>query len=146
MLIIELIMKAVAAYGRRKLKAMGIEQVVESLVKEDEREVGSFSSDGLCLWHDSYDFPIAVKVDGVPATASQRVLFVIVDPMLIKKDPSKASSYRELVLAHAYIRARVDYEAQLTPEGMTKVMDYILGTEEEDLPEVNARAPVSAVN
>jgi hypothetical protein len=114
------LMTAAKTYTLRK--ADGIEDAVDALIDSEEGNYGKFRIRGRCLWHKDYEFPLAVRTcDDCPS-------FVVVDTTLIRPYPEG-----DVVVATGFMRSRLDYEAQLNPEGMERVVDMLeaAGSEHE---------------
>lgn len=149
------IAKGLISYGKRKLRAIGIEQVVDALEEYEDCEVGCFHSDGLCLWHQAYDFPIAIRA------CEECNSYIVVDPVLIGKQPwaercnrcgkqfettPSDKDLREVTLALAYVRSKLVYQAQLTPEAMIKSLGMIKAYLEQQEPHQDEQVCARSMN
>jgi hypothetical protein len=95
-------------------KAAGIEEAVDALIDAEDGNYGKFRIRGRCLWHSDYKFPLAVRTcDDCPS-------YVVVDATLIRPYPDG-----DVVVGIGFMRSRLDYEAQLNPDGMQRVVGMI---------------------
>ena len=107
-------------YGKRKIMDTGIDCVIDALLAQQDHVNEPFSTDGRCVWHDKFAFPLAIR------TCDDCNSFVVVDSGLIRGlDAGKNLDDRHVMMACAWLRARLDYEAQLSPAGMDRVMEAI---------------------
>jgi hypothetical protein len=112
-------------YGKRKIMDTGIDCVIDALLAHQDHVNEPFSTDGRCVWHEKFSFPLAIR------TCDDCNSFVVVDSGLIRGlDAGKSAEDRRVFMACAWLRARIDYEAQLSPAGMDRVMEAIENAEE----------------
>ena len=119
----------------RKVQKIGLPEVVDAMNERRNLVGDKFYTDGICIWHRGYSFPIAVwatlsMFDGVenPSLMEEDVIFVL-DPSLVRDLSSDRRLQAELILASSYLRSSFEYDGQLSPDGMQRLQESLGDTD-----------------
>jgi hypothetical protein len=116
--------EALMSFGQRKIQQSGVDIVVDAMLDFEDQEKGNFRTNGGCLWHKSYDFPLAIR------TCADCQTFALVDLGLMGPIDVRSSEGQELIIAMGFMRGRLKYEVQLAPKHM---QDIFAAINQEDL-------------